>query len=240
MKIHICKYCNQVFDSGPLLGTHISKQCNKNPNRKIQNNKIWICSICNLEFGTRKEMYTHRKESHKNAEFKNKFYGFHPDINKPCKYCGKIYKKQSNLTHHEKHCSENPEGIPYKRIYICSEETKKKLSDIAIRNLQGTHTNWLNKKKSYAEEYFDNIFTDAKKQFRVNRYVLDYAWPDKKVYIEVDGEQHYTVKGLEHDKKRTLYLEQLGWTCKLRIRWAEYQKLSFKERQNFLITNDLI
>ena len=234
MEEHICKFCGKKFKTGPLLGTHISKQCEFNPNRgKQKNSKIWICSICNEKFSSRKLLQKHRKEIHK-IEPTNKFYGYHQDINKPCKFCGKIFKKQANLTFHEKHCVENPERIPYKKNYICSDETRKKLSDIAIKNLQGSHTNWLNKKKSYAEEYFDNIFVDAEKQFKVGRYFLDYAWPDKKFYIEVDGEQHYTEQGIQHDEIRTAYLKSIGWTCKGRIRWAEYQKLSFKEKQNLI------
>jgi len=63
---------------------------------------------------------------------------------------------------------------------------------------------------------------------------LDYAWPKTKTYIEVDGEQHYTIEGLKHDKERTEILENLGWKCLKKIRWSEYQKLNFEERKQFL------
>ena len=92
----------------------------------------------------------------------------------------------------------------------------------------------MKKEFSYAEEYFNKIFLDAEVQYRVDRYILDYAWKDKKVYIEVDGEQHYTEKGIEHDKIRTEYLKNIGWTCIKRIRWIEFQKLTLKEKEEFI------
>ncbi len=113
-----------------------------------------------------------------------------------------------------------------------SDETKKKLSEAAIKNLSGTHCNWLNKRKSYAEEYFETIFTDAESQYQVGRYTLDFAWTKSKTYIEVDGEQHYTKEGIEHDKIRTEFLIEKGWRLLKRIRWSEFQKLSKIEREN--------
>ena len=179
-------------------------------------------------------MQQHRKDEHlKDIVLTNKFAGYHPDVNKPCRFCGTIFKKQSGLTLHEKTCIENPNRIKIKGHKL-SEEHKKKLSEIAIKNMRGTHTNWLNKKKSYAEEYFDKIFLNAEKQYRVNRFVLDYAWPEKKIYIEVDGEQHYTEEGLKHDKIRTEILLEEGWVCAKRIRWSNFQKLSRQEKEEFI------
>lgn len=186
------------------------------------------------EFESRRKMQQHRKDEHiKDLTFTHKFAGYHPDINKPCRFCGTIFKKQSGLTIHEKTCIENPNRIEIKRHKL-SEEHKKKLSEIAIKNMRGTHTNWLNKKKSYAEEYFDKIFLTAEKQYRVNRFVLDYAWPEKKFYIEVDGEQHYTEEGLKHDETRTKILLEEGWDCFTRIRWSNFQKMNRNEKEEFI------
>lgn len=71
---------------------------------------------------------------------------------------------------------------------------------------------------------------------RTFRYFLDLVNPEKKLYIEVDGEQHYNdQKVVEHDKVRTKRLEDLGWKCLRRIRWSDYKRLS-KEAQESLIT----
>ena len=49
--------------------------------------------------------------------------------------------------------------------------------------------------------------------------------------IEIDGEQHYVDERIvESDKRRSRYLEDLGWTV-FRIRWAEYQRMSLQEKQ---------
>lgn len=227
---HICKFCNEEFATGTKLGNHITKQCLKNPNRGLQkNSKIWKCSICSNNFLSRRRLQQHRKEEHKN-EIKGNFYGYHPIVNKPCQYCGKVCSRECDLTRHEKFCQENPNKQIWQG-HKTSDETKKKLSEAAIKNLQGTNCNWLNKPKSYAEEYFDKIFITAEKQYRVNKYALDYAWPEKKVYIEVDGEQHYTEAGLEHDRIRTENLMNEGWKLLKRIRWSEYQKLSKLEKE---------
>lgn len=227
---HICNFCGIEFATGSKLGCHISKQCELNPNRGKQKNvnqRNWKCEYCNGIFKSRSLLQKHKKEIHYNQNVKR------PVINGKCKFCDKIFKYQNGLTVHERSCLQNPNRISGKS-HPLSEETKKKLSEIAIKRLQGTHCNWLNKPKSYAEEYFDTIFTTAQTQYRVNRYVLDYAWPDTKTYIEVDGEQHYTEKGLEHDRIRTEFLENLGWSCIIRIRWSLYNKLKYEDKIKFI------
>lgn len=224
---HICQYCNQEFDTGNLLGNHIAKKC---PNLKHYNKRKpdgWKCNICNIIFDTRIQLQNHRKIHYNNT----KFCDYHKIINKPCQFCGLICKRTCDLTRHEKFCKENPNKQIW-RGHKISDETKKKLSDAAIKNLRGTHCNWLNKRKSYAEEYFEAIFTDAESQYQVGRYTLDFAWTKSKIYIEVDGEQHYTKEGLEHDKIRTEFLIEKGWKLLKRIRWSEFQKLSKIEREN--------
>lgn len=89
-------------------------------------------------------------------------------------------------------------------------------------------------RKSYPEEYFEKIFSSAERNYHVDRYFLDFAYPDKKFYLEVDGEQHYTEDGIKHDKLRTEILESLGWICIERIRWKEYIKLSSDERIRYV------
>lgn len=96
------------FTTGAQLGTHVSNQCLKNPNRGIQkNSKIWNCSICGNDFLSRRRLQQHRKEEHIN-EIKGKFYGYHPEVNLPCQFCGIICKRTCDLTRHEKFCKENP------------------------------------------------------------------------------------------------------------------------------------
>ena len=122
-----------------------------------------------------------------------------------------------------------------------TEEQKRKISETQKKNFRESdaksiwHTQ-LQNRKSFAEQYFDTCFPNLKQNYHVDRYFLDLANPEKKLYIEIDGEQHYNdQKVVEHDKIRTERLEELGWKCLRRIRWSEYKKLS-KEEQESLIT----
>ena len=119
-----------------------------------------------------------------------------------------------------------------------SAETKQKISEIRKRFLEANpdkvpyvinHSS----KVSYPEQYFLNCFSQFTRcafQFHIYRYHVDFANPDEKLYLEIDGNQHYLDKRIiEHDKKRTAKLTELGWTG-FRIRWSDFQKLSDTER----------
>ena len=53
------------------------------------------------------------------------------------------------------------------------------------------------------------------------------------VDLEIDGEQHFTLKALERDMVRTEYLESLGWKT-IRVRWRDYSKLKIEDREVFI------
>lgn len=121
-----------------------------------------------------------------------------------------------------------------------TDEQKHKISETMKRRFleSGAISIWhtqLEKRKSYAEQYFESIFVDAKRNYHVDRYFLDFAWPARKIYIEVDGEQHYTdSKVIEHDIKRTERLEECGWKLIGRIRWSLFKKLSNNEKESYI------
>ena len=66
----------------------------------------------------------------------------------------------------------------------------------------------------------ENEFNDKNYifQYRVNKYSLDFAWPLKRIYIEIDGSQHE--KNKNYDNIRDTKLKSLGWTV-LRIKWID-------------------
>ncbi|TPI28119.1 endonuclease domain-containing protein [Mesorhizobium sp. B3-2-1] len=49
-----------------------------------------------------------------------------------------------------------------------------------------------------------------RRQFPIAGYIVDFACPDKKLVVEVDGSQH--ADSVTGDEARTLPLEQDGWT----------------------------
>ena len=47
-----------------------------------------------------------------------------------------------------------------------------------------------------------------RRQFSVGPYILDFYCPEIKLAIELDGKDHFTESGMEHDIERSRYLEQ--------------------------------
>lgn len=51
-----------------------------------------------------------------------------------------------------------------------------------------------------------------RRQFPVGRYIADFACPEKKIIVEVDGSQHAEGKQSAADAVRSAELEKDGWT----------------------------
>jgi adenine-specific DNA-methyltransferase len=49
-----------------------------------------------------------------------------------------------------------------------------------------------------------------RRQFAIDKYILDFYAPECKLCIEADGGQHYTEEGKHHDEIRTKVLFDLG------------------------------
>ena len=192
----ICRFCGQERKNGNSLRNH-ERLCKENPNRQ------------------RIEEYTHNE-----------------NWRKACKG----HKGTNQFTKARELGLPIPEGTMKGKVGTWkgkrhTEEQKRKISETQKKNFKesGAKSIWhtqLENRKSFAEQYFDTCFPNLKQNYHVDRYFLDLANPEKKVYIEVDGEQHYNdQKVVEHDKVRTTRLEELGWKCLRRIRWSEYKKL---------------
>jgi len=125
-----------------------------------------------------------------------------------------------------------------------SEETKKKISEIRKKYLQENPDKVPYKlnhssKESYPEKYFTEVFKnegiEVVKSFYIGLYELDFCIPNKKIDIEIDGNQHYyDEKIVESDKRRNKFLEDEGWDI-IRVNWSEYQKLSFEEKREYIL-----
>jgi very-short-patch-repair endonuclease len=51
-----------------------------------------------------------------------------------------------------------------------------------------------------------------RRQFSVGNYILDFFCPQEKLAVELDGEVHFTMEGLEYDNKRDAFLKSQGIT----------------------------
>lgn len=248
----ICVYCSKDCKTPAGKGIH-ERICKLNPNRKpLLNNGnpnirfvkhkapygTWKCKWCDKEviFNTRKELQEHLKENHPERSTHgawNKGLTAETDIRiaksreilKEGYKLGRIVSSQKGKSHtaeqkklisesRKKYLLEHPEKVPY----VLNHHSKG---------------------DSYPEKYFKEVFDNAKidysQNYYSNGYFLDFAWPDIKIYIEIDGEQHYVDhRIIEHDKVRTQRLHELGWRLLTRIRWSEFQKLEQTEKENLV------
>ena len=121
-----------------------------------------------------------------------------------------------------------------------TEEEKKKISESRKKYLQ-KHPDKVpyllnhSSKVSYPEKYFKEVFEKEhiplQYHKQVGRYQLDFYNESLMKYVEIDGGTHDLPKVQEIDKKRTEYLDSLGWAC-LRIKWSNYQKLSSDDKNS--------
>ena len=111
-----------------------------------------------------------------------------------------------------------------------SEKSKLKISKgmkLAVK--EGRAVGWKNHhklKNSYAENFFieviNNEFNNKNytKEYRMGKYSIDFAWPDLKLAIEIDGSQHNFPDRKKSDKLKDKYLKSNNWKV-LRIKWIE-------------------
>ena len=237
-----CEACGAEFETKLALRKHWPF-CEKRIKYGAHNN--WKCH-CGKVFKTRKLLQEHRQECKciKNTQgvvIAKKTY-----IDFKCKFCGLERKTTKEAaTNHLKYCKENPNRIdgPWKGRHH-TEEEKKHLSEIRKQYLN-EHPDKVpfklnhSSKESYPEKYFrewlqkENIFSE--REYQVGLYTLDFAWPERKIYLEIDGSQHHLDWMMKHDEERTKKLSELGWVCVQRIYWPDYQKLNLEERKSFLL-----
>ena len=151
-------------------------------------------------------------------------------------------KKRTNTRRQSK-----SEGKEYWRGKHLPQEMKDKISKSRIKYLENNpdkvpyKLNHYSKGMSYPEKYFEEVFKkeniDLKYEKQFSIYTLDFYNDEKKVCIEIDGEQHYTdTRIIESNKRRDLYLKKQGWIT-FRVRWSEYQKMNDQEKA--LIINQI-
>ena len=168
---------------------------------------------------------------------------------KKCKYCEYETDNGLKLGGHMTNCKSNPnyeircEKLRNVVREKLSDDTKKKISNSRkeyLKNNPDKVPYLLNhsRNESYPEKYFTDVFTERKidivKSYRIGLYELDFCILDKKIDIEIDGEQHYLdSKIIDSDKRRNKYLEDLDWSI-IRIRWSEYKQLDNVSKIKYL------
>ena len=217
MNNYICKFCERECKNSNSLHTH-ERLCKSNPDRVIS--EKWYNAM-NSRKGNGQNQYT-------KAE--------------------RLGLPKPNLSDETRNKLKYAFGGKHH-----SDESKKKISDYQKIRCK-YRDSWQVKGRtelSFAEKYFLEIFNSfdeiPKNNFKLDRFWLDFAWPEKQLYIEIDGEQHYSQDGIKRDFERGEYLSARGWKLIARIRWSTYLRLSSLERKvliedirNCLSNNDII
>lgn len=131
------------------------------------------------------------------------------------------------------------DGNPAKK-----EDVRNKISDsMKIAHAEGRAHNigecrW-NNKSSYPEQWFmsmmENEFNqkvgvDYQREYSFHKYSLDFAWPDRKVCVEIDGDQHQRFQEQRlRDLQKDSYLKDEGW-LEIRRSW----KYIFNNTKQFI------
>lgn len=204
-----CKHCGKEFDNKYKLSGH-STFCKKNP--KYQHNIETL------------------SDNRKNVSHYSKNQHLH------CQYCNKEIANQGCLVLHERSCELNPnvekikqktvkqKTVKQKTVHLHSDETKQKISEGRKRWLaehKDLHV-WRKDSKflSVPCENFKSFlksknicFVEEYEPFDDIHYSVDIAFPDEKIGIEINGNQHYNRDGSlsEYYMKRHRYFETQGW-----------------------------
>lgn len=204
---YICKYCGKECKNIKSLKSH-ERLCKSNPNRHessfVEYNKT-KGDIWNK--GLTKETNDSLRRASENLK---KHWDKFGSPNKG-KSMSDEQKKKISISR-TKILKENPDKIPYMLNH--------------------------SSKISYPEQYFIELFEleniDLQYHKQIGLYQLDFYNEDKKLYLEIDGEQHYQEKSIERDEKRTQNLSLKGWKLILRIRWAEWKTYSEIEKKKVI------
>jgi hypothetical protein len=238
----------------------LCKECEKPISYEKKNLKVFCDSSCSAKYNNknrnnsfitddlRKKASIKRIETYyKKVEIENKINIYEIEI--LCDECSKPLTKNQKMRKN-KYCS-NLCSLKNKKQ---SQETKDKISSkIKERIKNGTHKGWMSRKLiSYPERFFIEVFNNKNILFKFNfpinkrndlnlddssNYFLDFYFEDKKIDLEIDGNQHERRK--EHDKLRDENLSKIGIYV-YRIKWlninSEKGKLYIKKEINdFLI-----
>lgn len=247
---YICKFCNRICKNKKSLVSH-ERLCKNNPEKKKTNfediewqrkngfkqrKHHWKCNYCDEEFETVKQLNQHKHLMHKIQNPWNK--GLTKETDE------RIVKSAITLKENIKN------GKLIRRKVIVTNETKHKISEGMKKAHQERRAGeWLGRnKKSYAEQFFEKViqneFLDKNYVFNYHfdRYWLDFAWIEKKKYIEIDGQQHERFEyQRKNDELKDALLKENGWKV-LRIKWKDlfHDPKIFIEKAKQFIDADIV
>ena len=198
-----CEVCNKTFDNYRKLNGHKSSHQEKRRGRS----KKLVGTL------TRAEKRKLRQDLH------------------DCRFCGQVFETGQKLGGHTTNCSKRPDINSYNdaRITHCQknnqdplvrEKIRSSVKEYLIKNPDKIpYIKNHSSKKSYPEEIFEKLLTEHNisgwiYNYRLGTYIFDFAFPDIRLDIEIDGSHHKQKRMLEHDHRRDEYSKSQGWTVK--------------------------
>lgn len=254
-----CKFCGKEFETKQKLGGH-SVFCDGNPNKydnlkKLENNRkkhtggrqkineeSCNCRFCGRICKNNNSLRNHERLCSCNPNkqvIKSNFIKYNEwRRENGIKGCNHYTKAEINGLPKPEMSEQTRQKLREKSLgRKHSEDTKQKISEKQKQNYKGK-SRWktaVEHRLSYAEQYFLQIFTNAEFQYHVDRFFLDFAWPDNKIYIEIDGSQHKNdPKVIKHDIERTEILSNLGWKLIDRVYWPDFVKLDEEQKKEYI------
>jgi very-short-patch-repair endonuclease/ribosomal protein L37AE/L43A len=192
----------------------------------------WKCTVCGNVFRTRALLQTHRKEQHSEIKMTSSFTDL---ISYDCPFCGRhrANVRRCAKSAHILHCSKNPDRVPKKGHKLSDEQKKlisEKMKKAHLEGRAGTFPSRKNCEHSYPEKWLIGVLNrelgfiedkDYKTEYFFHKQFLDFAWPERKLCIEIDGQQHERfVERKLNDAKKDENLKAENWKL-LRLRWSD-------------------
>lgn len=146
------------------------------------------------------------------------------------------------------------------RIYCCNKcrakhisnkpENKKRVGEFFSDLTKKRHENgdtsigWQSRNKlslSYPEkitlDYLNNKNISFKREYKIGKYFIDFAFINKKIALEIDGRTHDDYDVIEKDKRKDKFLKSKGWKV-YRIKWINNNK-HFDKLKAFIVQMDI-
>ena len=121
-------------------------------------------------------------------------------------------------------------GVLLQELVDCASEVDGSRSSTLLAALRLVNGKVESALEAYALGVFHTLglpSPDAQLELSIrgNRYRPDFAWVDRRLVVEVDGEVKYQDRGeISYERRRQRELEAAGWRV-IRVTWAELKDL---------------
>lgn len=198
------------------------------------------CEVCNKEFKNKGGYSSHKKTCDYVLTIKDEIISLYVDSLVGINEIGKKYSIGKDIVIRVLGDKKRTlsEGIKiahkkYPERYLHSDETKEimRVKRIEFMKNNPDKTAWRTSNLSYPEKLFLNKLKELKwdenysiiREYCIFPYFVDFAFPNEKVAIEIDGSQHLLSDRKESDEKKDSLLMNQGW-CVIRVTEKEVKE----------------